>query len=364
MNPWNARIWAVGIVLSLAGCTHFSVDPGDPAEKPLFLRGSLGAADLAWIAGTQDASLVTELGHTGAVAVTGCAFVRSNGERLEFRREVVGDDAAANAALAVGVWPLLVSDGAEDGMVHIAFDGPPGVWEVQGDEANGPSEEVFWDADDDELRIRFESGGGCSWSLDFRLDPGSLCGREVLPHSIRVDVEGEVLRLFPPAESADMQWEWTVESDSYTTVGAAVLELPWNGEDEVDVRCEPAPGADRFGEFRIELTVPAEAGGSCAAPELSLTALLPVTGESGVAVRYRDAAGRWYRSEGACAAAGGQPADAWFEVLSAEEFLTSDQGHATRRCGVVGRLALFPEDGVGNALLLTVDEGFVAFPLH
>ena len=364
MNSWKARTVAAGIALGSAGCTHFSVDPGDPAEKPLFLRGTLGASEVAWIAGTEDCSLVTELGHTGAVAVTGCAFVRTNGERLELRREVVGDDAAANAALVVGVWPLLVSDGAEDGMVHIHFDGPEGDWEIQGDGVSGPSEEVFWDADDDELRIRFEGGGGCSWSLDFRLDPGSLCGRDVLPHSIGVDVEAGVLRLFPPAEAPDMQWEWTVESETYTTTGAAVLELPWSGDDEVDVECEPAPGADRFGEFRIELTVPAEAGGSCAAPELTLTALLPVTGEAGVAVRYRDATGRWYRSEGACAVAGGQPADAWFEVLSAEDFLTSDQGHATRRCGVVGRLALFPEDGVGNALLLTVDEGFVAFPLH
>jgi|GEM_PF-4049255 len=86
--------------------------------------------------------------------------------------------------------------------------------------------------------------------------------------------------------------------------------------------------------------------------------------QDGVAVRYLDAAGRWYRSEGACTGPGGQPSDALFEVLSAADFLTSDQGHATRRCAVVLQVALFPEDGAGNPLLLTVDEGFVAFPLH
>lgn len=364
MKGWKAAGLAAVLAAGGFGCAHFSVDPGDPAEKPLFVRGTLGAAELSWIAGTTECALVTEVGHSGAVAVTGCAFVRTTGERLEFRREVVGGDAAANAVLVAGVWPLLAGNGAEDGMVHIAFGGPPGDWEIQGEGASGPSEDVFWDADAEEFRIRFESGGDCAWSLDFHLDPGSLCGREVLPHSIGVDVVGSMLLLFPPADASDMQWQWTVESESYTTAGGAPLEVPWSGEDEVDVRCEPAPGADRFGDFRIELTVPAEAGGSCAAPELTLTALLPVTGEDGVAVRYRDAAGRWYRSEGACTGTGSQPVDALFEVLSAEDFLTSDQGHATRRCAVVLQVALFPEDGAGNPLLLTVDEGFVAFPLH
>jgi len=363
------RAGAVGCVVGVLagfGCTHFEVVPPEPAAKQLYLIGSFNGSALRWTAGTPDCSVETELSHPEPeVAVTACTFVRTTGERLEFRRETAGPGSVSNAALAPGVWPFLAPSLDTDGEVHLHFEGPPGDWEVNG-VASGSSTEVFWNADAEELRIRFEGSDadGCDWELDYRLFPGGLCGRSVLTRSIGVEFEQGSLRLAPPAESENMVWLWTIDSEEVMTEGNAEVFWPWEGTSDLDVRIEPAPGATEFGDFRIDVHIPEEAGVGCQAPQIELDVQLQVSGGEGVAVRYRDGAGRWFRSEGSCIGSSGASPDNLFEVVTSGDFLVSDQGHATRRLTFVAEVLLFPEDGSGEPLILLIEDGAAAFPLH
>ena len=352
MMVWKWMPTAV-LLVGLMGCEHWNLEPTDVVSE-LAVEGTVGGQTFLWNPEEGEMEMgVTDEGAWCAVPlnVGGATWV------LEFKvmlpASVLEMQSELEAAIVEGVWPLSPVNGGEGvsmEMEEMPNDATCLINGIPWDYNAGPF--VMNPAMDNTLHMASGVGQCVSWT-EFAWSEVSPCQGEWLTEAFKVewDDDSDEWVLTPPDESAT--WAWVVDQGSPTEQSGSLVLPEANGV--YLVAMAPATPDSLWGNVVITRSFSAHHEVECEVHDVECE----VTWENQAHLRIRlvDDAGNAYQSMLECGAIAGE-----FEALEVSDFTANAQGVPTRLVDFQCSVELLHPDL--DAVLLQVESGQIAFPLH